>query len=272
MKIITLTNLTKVYDGKTIIRSVSHTFHAGQSIALMGHNGCGKSTLLKLTAGIVAPTSGDIIHHRPLLFHYVPEKFMPLPMTGRTYLTRMGELDGMKKDEVRHQIENLGNDFFLSELLDSSMKSLSKGTLQKISVIQALLKKPDVLLLDEPLSGQDISSQKVFISKINELTKDGVTVLMSCHEQHLVDSVSEHVYTIRDGQLLPCQPERERVYTLILERSPSLPEIPYPAQEGMTKFGDGYKLLINEDKKDRILLELLQNGWTLKGMYNEEIK
>lgn len=270
MKIITLTNLTKIYDSKTIIRSVSHTFHAGQPVALMGHNGCGKSTLLKLAAGIVAPTSGAVIHHCPLLFHYVPEKFLPLPMTGRTYLTRMGELDGMKKNEIRQQIEKLGNDFFLSELLDTSMKSLSKGTLQKISVIQALLKKPDVLLLDEPLSGQDTASQKVFISKINELTKEGVTVLMSCHEQHLVDAVSEQVYTIRDGQLLPFQPERERVYALILERSPFSPETFPPVSEGMTKYGTGYKLLVNEDKKDRILLELLQDGWTLKGMYDEE--
>lgn len=272
MEIITLTNLTKIYNSKTIIHSVSHTFHQGQSIAFMGHNGCGKSTLLKLVAGIVAPSSGEVVYNRPLLFHYVPEKFLPLPMTGRTYLTRMGELDGLKKGETVRRIEELGNDFFLSELLDISMKSLSKGTLQKISVIQAFLKKPDVLLLDEPLSGQDTASQKVFISKVNALCAQGVTVLMSCHEQRLVEAVSEQVYTIKDGHLILYQPKREKLYTLILEHSPLPSMPPYSIKEGMTKYGNGYRLLVNEDNKDRILLELLQNGWTLKGMYDEEIK
>ena len=88
-------------------------------------------------------------------------------------------------------IKRLGEDFFLSEMLDLSMQSLSKGTLQKISVMQALLAKPDVLLLDEPLSGQDRESQKVFVQKINMLRNAGTTIFMSCHEKKLVKAISE---------------------------------------------------------------------------------
>ncbi|WP_243145507.1 ATP-binding cassette domain-containing protein, partial [Clostridium neonatale] len=67
------------------------------------------------------------------------------------------------------------------------IKNLSKGTLQKISVIQAFLSKPYILLLDEPLSGQDSESQKMFIKMVKELIKDDVTVIMSCHESFLID-------------------------------------------------------------------------------------
>lgn len=93
----------------------------------MGYNGCGKSTLLKLLAKLVAATSGTVVYSRRLLFHYIPERFTPVSLTGRKYLIRMGALDGLKRSEVQDTIKTLGNDFFLTELLDTPMKFLSKG-------------------------------------------------------------------------------------------------------------------------------------------------
>ena len=265
MEQIYLKNITKKYNNTIILNDISQSFHAGQSIAFMGHNGCGKSTLLKIIAGLTAPTSGKVHYERPLLFHYVPEKFMPVSLTARTYLIRMGELDGLKKEVMKEKIERLGSDFFLSELLDVSMKSLSKGSLQKIGVIQALMKTPDVLLLDEPLSGQDEASQKVFIRKVNELRTEGVTVFMSCHEQSLVNAISEKTYTILNGRLERYEPVNEREYVLILENAGSQ-DIP----QGMERFGHGYKLTAAESHVRTILLDLLEKGWELRGMYDEK--
>lgn len=265
MEQITLTNITKKYNNTTILNNISQSFRPGQSIAFVGHNGCGKSTLLRIIAGLTAPTSGKVSYGRPLLFHYVPEKFMPVSLTGRTYLIRMGELDGLKTEVINEKIEQLGSDFFLSELLDVSMKSLSKGTLQKIGVIQALMKTPDVLMLDEPLSGQDEASQKVFIHKINKLRTEGVTVFMSCHEQSLVNAISEKTYTILNGELVSYQPENEREYALILENTGNQ-DIP----QGMVKFGNGYKLTVPEGRTRAAILDLLQKGWDLRGMYDEK--
>lgn len=262
---IKLENLTKEYNGNFILNQISHTFTQGQSIAFMGHNGCGKSTLLKVIGGLVRPTNGTVHWSNPMLFHYVPEKFMPLPLTARAYLKRMGELDGLEKRAINETMEALGEDFFLSELLDVPMKHLSKGSLQKIGVIQAFMIKPDVLLLDEPLSGQDLASQKVFIQKVNRLRAEGVTIFMACHEQSLVDAVAEETYTIQGGALIACKLEKEKRFVLLLENKKSR-----PLWEGMERFGTGYKLTVGEKEAQTAIFELLQNGWELRGMYDEE--
>lgn len=265
MELIRLENVTKKYDGKQVLNGIEKTFYEGQSIAFMGHNGCGKSTLLKIIAKLTRPTSGEVIHRKPLLFHYVPERFLPVSLTARRYLMQMGAMDGLGRNEIRQKIETLADDFFLGQLLDVPMKSLSKGTLQKIGVIQAFLKKPEILLLDEPLSGQDIASQKVFIDKVNQLREQKVTIFMSCHEQKLVDAVSEEVYTIENGKLLVYKPVSEKRYTMILENENHL-----EVTAQMTKYGRYYRIKANEADCDRMIQELIQKGWKLRGMYDEE--
>lgn len=265
MEQIILENISKKYDGRWIIKEASHTFSKGQSIAFMGYNGCGKSTLLKMIAGLVAPTSGKVRYKEAVLFHYVPEKFMPSPLTAREYLWHMGKLDGLDKKEIGEIIKKLGEDFFLSEMLDISMQSLSKGTLQKIGVIQAFMKQPQVLLLDEPLSGQDAASQKVFIKKVNELREREVTIFMSCHEPQLVEAVSEEVYTIQKGQFCIFRQKKQKIYTLLVKNI-----CERPLWEGMEKYGAGYKMQVHEEKTQQTLLELLKQGWVLKGMYDEK--
>lgn len=265
MEQITIKNISKNYSGHRILDNINLTIDAGESVAFMGHNGCGKSTFLKIIAGLVTPTSGSVVYHQPVLFHYVPEKFMPMPLTARAYLKRMGRLDGLSAGETARQIEALGNDFFLGELLDVPLKYLSKGSLQKISVIQALLKTPEVLILDEPLSGQDEASQEVFLQKVNQLRNQGVTILMSCHEQHLVDAIAQKTYVIRDGKLVPWQQHSERTCILILANAHNR-----PLYEGMERYGNHYRWQVKEGDVQQILLELLQNGWELRRMYDEK--
>ncbi len=79
------------------------------------------------------------------------------------------------------------------------MKYLSKGTLQKVGVIQALLKIPDILILDEPLSGQDVQSQEMFVKLMKELNQGGMTLVMACHEKYLVEQLAQEVYQIDQG-------------------------------------------------------------------------
>lgn len=201
MEIIKLENISKKYDGKTVLNNISQTFCQGQSVAFVGHNGCGKSTLLKIISKLAAPTSGKVIYDKSLLFHYIPEKFPPVPLTTREFLMRMGTMSGITKGKVQHDVEALAKDFFMEEFLDTRMNALSKGTLQKAGVIQALIKRPDILLLDEPLSGQDAESQKVFIEKVNQLRGEDVTVFMACHEEKLVNQLAEDVYAIENGVL-----------------------------------------------------------------------
>jgi ABC-type multidrug transport system ATPase subunit len=265
VEIIQLQNVTKKYNDKVVLSELNQTFQSGQSVAFVGHNGCGKSTLLKIIAKLVSTTKGTVSYTEPLVFHYVPEKFVPVGLTVRSYLMEMGAMCDMTKEESAKCIAANTHDFFMEEFLDVKMKSLSKGTLQKVGVIQAIMKKPDVLLLDEPLSGQDAESQKVFISKINQLSEQNVTIFMSCHEKRLVDAISENVYTIEHGKLKPFQSKTKRYYALILENEGGKDIL-----NGMHKYGTYYKIIMEKENCDKELPLLLQQGWMLRGMYHEE--
>lgn len=199
-ELIKLENVSKQYDGRLVLDKVSLSVFENQSVAFTGHNGSGKSTILKIMAGLVNPTQGKVTQRGKLLFHYVPERFPVTNLTAGQYLKRMGEIDRIPRGEFNDRCQKLCRDFFVEEMLRSPMKNLSKGSLQKIGVIQALLKKPQVLLLDEPLSGQDTDSQQIFINKINELRTEGVTILMSCHEPYLIKSISDTVYVMDKGK------------------------------------------------------------------------
>ena len=202
--LISIEKISKYYDYKTVFNQIDLPIYENQSIAFIGHNGCGKSTLLKIIAHLVKPDGGKVVHQKKLLFHYVPEHFPKMNLTARQYLEAMGKMDGLMATEIKDRINRLCGEFFMKEMISTPMKHLSKGTLQKVGVVQALMVTPQVLLLDEPLSGQDMDSQGVFIEKVNQLREQGVTVLMACHEQHLVDQVSDTVYRIEKGRILEC--------------------------------------------------------------------
>lgn len=262
---IELKNICKIYNEKIVLNDINISFEEGKSYAFTGHNGCGKSTLLKIISGIIKPSKGNIRFDKKLSFVYVPEKFKPILLTGRTYLTRMGEIDGLSKKEINDRIEELANDFFMSEMLDISMQSMSKGTLQKIGVIQAIMTKQDVILLDEPLSGQDVASQKVFVDKINRLREEGITVFMSCHEKWIVNAISDMVYEIKNGSISEIDINNKTTYNLIVENTDD-----QPLWDNMRLFGKNYMINVSNEESNKVINQLLCQGFTLKGMYDED--
>ena len=196
-KLITLENVTKSYGGQIVIDSVSHSFMAGESVGFAGHNGCGKSTMLKIIAGLIRINRGQVIYHKKVRFSYVPEKFPGTELTMLNYLKYVSDMEGVPFEDA----EMLIQEFFLDSMRHTKMNNMSKGSLQKVGVIQALMAPHDILLLDEPLSGQDMDSQEVFIDKVNQLRAKGVTIFMSCHEKDLMDRLTDRVFTINNGRL-----------------------------------------------------------------------
>lgn len=269
---IALKHIIKEYDKKIILNDIHLTIEQGQSLAFTGQNGCGKSTLLKITAGLVRPTKGTVCLEKGKLIHYVPEHFPKMNLTAKRYLLYMGSMDKLEGVELETRIHELAEDFFVSNMLDIPMKYLSKGSLQKIGVIQALLREPDILLLDEPLSGQDVMSQQVFIQKIQELQRHHVTILMSCHEPYLVDAVADDVYQFTDGKIVLAShgPEKEvpwyRMFFVRTEKT-DIPEM----WKGHLQFTEqGCILRAAESECDRAMAGMREAGWNLRGMYNED--
>lgn len=268
-ELISLNGISKRYDNKLILNKVDLSIKENQSLALTGHNGSGKSTLLKIIAGLVNPSDGNLIYRRKLLFHYVPEHFPKMNLTVLQYLKRMCEIDGIDWDKER--IESISEEFFLKDMMHIKMKYLSKGTLQKAGVIQALLTKPDVLLLDEPLSGQDIDSQRVFIKKINQLRHENVTIIMSCHERYLIESISDTVYCIDRGKIYPVDIAERSVkeYILWFESSRNT-GVPERYMDYVVLNGKECKAIVPEKLCNQVIIEMIQQGWILRRMIRAE--
>lgn len=271
---ITLNNIVKQYNKKTVLNDISLTIERGQSVAFTGHNGCGKSTLLKIISGLIRPTSGKVIYEQPFLFHYVPEHFPKMSLTTEQYLVSQGKMDGLNAADTNERIQMLAKDFFVDQMLDTPMKHLSKGSLQKVGVIQALLKDSEVLLLDEPLSGQDVMSQQVFIQKINELRKKKVIILMSCHEPYLVDAIADCLYRFDEGKLKEvtnAAQSEKKWYTLFFEKQQAV-NIPEKWKGHLQFVENGCNLRVAEKDCNAAILEMLEAGWNLRGMWNEKNK
>ncbi len=255
-KIVSLNNVTKIYNGRIIINEVSHDFHKGDSIAFTGHNGCGKSTLLKILAGLVRINKGKVEHSRKIRFSYVPEKMPALDITAYSYLKSVASMEGVEESEFI----SLAEDFFVEDMLYTKMRNLSKGSIQKIGVIQALMAPKDIILLDEPLNGQDADSQAVFISKIKEMKNNGITVFMSCHERKLIEELSDKQFTIIKGKLTEVSIDKMVMYKIFVKDSHLKP---WP---DMTRNGYKYMLVVRENEIKNTVQKLFAEGWELVGV------
>lgn len=188
---IELQHITKKYNNKKILQNLDATFDEGKIYLLVGHNGCGKSTLLRIIAGLTVPDGGEILCERKLSFAFVPDKMEALSISGKDFLLHMAEIDGIPRLQAIEQMNDLAGQLFMDEMLELPMKQMSKGTLQKIAIIQALLGNSDVVLMDEPLSGQDIESQKEFVSLVKKWKEKQKTVIIACHEQWLIEALAD---------------------------------------------------------------------------------
>lgn len=148
---------------------------------------------------------------------------------------------------------NIRINFFMDDLLKTPMQYLSKGSLQKVAVIQALLQTPDILLMDEPLNGQDIASQRVFIELMEALKKKDVCILMAVHEQRLIKEVADIVYELQDGVLRPMAslPVMEQVY------------VRFSRQQ------EEKKLVCAREESDACIQRYLMQGWHLEELRHE---
>lgn len=199
--VLTLEHIQKKYGNRVVLRDINLEVKRGRAAAIVGSNGSGKSTLMKVLSGLIRADSGKIVCEKNVRFAYVPEKFPALPVTAEEYLFHVGGIARIPVQDIKAKCKYYFEQFDMADMIHTSMKFLSKGTLQKVVVIQAFLSQPDILLLDEPLSGQDVSSQQFFMNEIAKLKKNGMAVLVVSHEEAFVQQIADMIYRIRDGRL-----------------------------------------------------------------------
>ena len=178
------------------LREVEVAVEPGATVVVLGRNGAGKSTLLQLAAGVLRPSRGTV-RGRPPVIGWVPERFpTDQPFTAGDYLRRMAEVRGVRDPgTVDRWVERL----LLTEHTGTRLPDLSKGTAQKVGLVQALLAPPGLLVLDEPWEGLDAVARTLIPEIVAEVTAAGGSVLVSDHRGEITAlpgaihwTVSEH--------------------------------------------------------------------------------
>lgn len=181
--------LRKRLQGKEVLQAVDFQIHQNEIVTLIGPNGCGKTTLLRCLLGLLKPDSGKMRRRRGLRIGYVPQDihFEPnFPMTVR-YFLKLASHDAL---DAAHAIKLTR----VEALLNRQMRNLSGGELQRVLLTQAILGRPELLVLDEPVQGVDFSGQAELYKLIRTISRErGCAVLMVSHDLHLVMADTDRV-------------------------------------------------------------------------------
>lgn len=205
--------LVKRFHGITVVDDATFVVRPGDVIGYLGPNGSGKTTTARMLTGLLEPSSGkvifegrdiadDLIGYRRRL-GYVPEEPQLYSfLSGREYLELVGRLRGLSAGLLDKKIPALLELFGQSAAADQSISSYSKGMKQKILISAALLHDPDVLILDEPDSGLDVTTTLVLRHLIHQLAGQGKAILYSSHVLELVEKLCSSVIVLHRGKVV----------------------------------------------------------------------
>lgn len=267
-KLLSLQEVSKRFGKAIVLSDVSWSIARGECVAITGGNGAGKSTLLCLIAGLANPSSGARREHiKPLIIGYVSDRFPPLRFRPSEYLRYLARIQGIAKEAAVRRIDAMMNIF---QLPDTMMNLCSKGMLQKVNVMQALLRQPDLLVLDEPLSGLDEPSQLEMIGMLNEIKRQGTSIVMSVHEPLLIASLADRVTVVEGGTITQdgLLAQREEAARMRLEFSRVRPDVmqQLESRQGFLYWisrGSPAVMVVAQPFTDEMLVEILRSGGTI---------
>ena len=181
-----VTDLTVRFDAVTALDGVTHTFEPGTATAVMGINGSGKTTMLECLAGLQEPTSGRISgmsENLAYVCQHLPACWMPITAGEVLAMGRYGKrgLVGRLRGEDRAAMRQAGEQLDINQFASRSFGDLSGGQQQRVRIAQVLAGEPDVIMLDEPVTGLDIPSQERILEVIEDYTSRGAIVIITTH-------------------------------------------------------------------------------------------
>jgi zinc transport system ATP-binding protein len=203
--IVKLENVNVVFSGREVVQNVSFNLHTDCITTLIGPNGAGKTTLVKTVLGLIKPTSGSVWRKADLAIGYVPQKLQidsTFPLTVKRFLQISRKITAKEIDDAVSSVK-------VTHLLDSSIHGLSGGEMQRVLIARALLRNPQLLVLDEPVQGVDINGQIELYQLISDIRKARkCSVLMISHDLHLVMSATDHVICMNHHICCSGHPEK----------------------------------------------------------------
>jgi len=203
--IVRLEQVNISFSGKKVVQNVSFNLHSDCITTLIGPNGAGKTTLVKTVLGLIKADSGTVWRKPDLVIGYVPQKLhidSTFPLTVKRFLQISRNISAQAIQQAVTSVDIAG-------LLESSIHGLSGGEMQRVLLARALLKNPQLLVLDEPVQGVDINGQIELYQLISDIRKArGCSVLMISHDLHLVMSATDHVICMNQHICCSGHPEK----------------------------------------------------------------
>lgn len=211
---IQVNNLSKKYNGTTVLNIETLEIPKGQSFGLVGNNGAGKTTFFSLLLDLIQPSSGDIINKgvqvsssenwKPFTASFLDESFLIGYLTPEEYFYFIGDLRNQNKADVDALLVK-HEEFFNGEILKNKkyLRDLSKGNQKKVGIIATLIGNPDVVILDEPFANLDPTTVNRLKKIIKELAQNPkVTVLVSSHDLLHTVEVCDRIVALNKGEIV----------------------------------------------------------------------
>jgi ABC-2 type transport system ATP-binding protein len=210
---IEITNLTKLYGSFRAVDAISMSVPKGALYGFLGPNGAGKTTTLRMIAGILRPTSGTVmvgghdIARDPIAakakLGFIPDRpFVYDKLTGAEFLRFVAGLYGQEGQLVERRVDELLEIFELTSWKNELVESYSHGMRQKLIISSALIHRPEVIVVDEPMVGLDPRAARLLKDLFRGFTSRGGTILMSTHTLEIAEALCDRIAIIQGGRII----------------------------------------------------------------------
>lgn len=213
---IDVNNLSKQFpkNEQPVVQNISFSVGQGEVLALLGPNGAGKTTTIKMILGLIEPTAGEItvcghdmchkreiplgVKHTGAVLEGARNSYWRL--TAWDNLIYFGSLRGLAKKKLHDRANYLLDFFDLTDSAEKEVRLFSRGMQQKLAIALAMLHDPDVLILDEPTLGLDVTAARLLEQRISELAAQGKAILLTTHTMPLAERLASRIFIINRGQ------------------------------------------------------------------------
>lgn len=208
---LTVEGIKKQFEAVEAVKEVSFSVEPGQVLGIVGPNGAGKTTTIKMILGLLQPDKGTIkLFGEPNTANGVRQRIGYMPenpsfynhLTGRELITFAGELFGMEKQQLKKRADELLKLVGLQKAGDRHLSGYSKGMLQRVCLAQALVNKPEILFLDEPLDGLDPLGRIQMREILQNVKSEGTAIILNSHILSDVAAVSDTIAVMYEGKLI----------------------------------------------------------------------
>jgi ABC-2 type transport system ATP-binding protein len=271
--LLSLKNITKQYGTYKANNDISLEIPSHEIFGMLGPNGAGKTTLIRIITGITMPDSGSILFDGKkysmddrLKIGYMPEeRGLYKKMKVGEQLIYLAQLKGMSKQDALKKIKIWVDKFEIATWWNKRIEELSKGMQQKVQFISTIVHEPKLIILDEPFSGLDPINADLIIHEMQELKKNGATIIFSTHRMEQVEELCKSIVLINQGKNILegnvtelRKKYREQKYEIIFENE--MPSELFSRFQIINQEENNIILQLREEEKARDILEYLVNN------------